>query len=98
MRLPSALQTHGPLSGDSPRPPRNPVTIEVIAYAPVAFFHCMHRELLCRDSGARPSDRREQLDPSLPEDPPTHAPQPAHFTPRPAHPPRPPHRLPHPTP
>ena len=68
MRLSSEPQTHGPLSGDSPRSPRNPVTIEVIAYAPVAFFHCMHCELIWQESGARTRDRREQLDTSLPED------------------------------
>jgi len=68
MRLPSAVQTPGPLSGDSPTSPWKPVTIEVIVYAPVAFFHCMHCELIWRESGARTRDRREQLETSLPAD------------------------------
>jgi hypothetical protein len=68
MRLPSAVQTHGALSGDFPTSPRKPVTIEVLVYAPVAFFHCMHCELIWRESGARTRDRHEQLETSLPAD------------------------------
>jgi hypothetical protein len=68
MRLSSDTQTHGPLSGDSPSSPRNPVTIEVLVYAPVAFFHCMHCELIWRESRARIRDRHEQLETSLPAD------------------------------
>ena len=48
--------------------PRTPLTIEVIAYAPVAFFHCLHCEFIWQESAVRDQDRREQLDTSLPED------------------------------
>ena len=47
---------------------RSEVTIEVLAYAPAAFFHCMHCELIWQQSGVRTKDRREQLETSLPED------------------------------
>ncbi len=46
----------------------NPITIEVIVYAPTAFFHCMHCELVWREAGAAPDFRREQLQSSIPED------------------------------
>jgi len=49
-----------------PRP--QPIQIEVVAYTPVAFFHCMHCEVVWHGSPARTEDRREQLDSSLPED------------------------------
>ena len=48
----------------SPRP----ITIDVIAYAPAAFFHCTHCELIWQHSGVRAKDRQEQLETSLPED------------------------------
>ncbi len=47
---------------------RLPITIEVIAYAPVAFFHCMHCELIWQESAVRTNDRRDQLETALPED------------------------------
>src|SRR5260370_11924177 len=47
---------------------RKPITIAVITYAPVAFFHCQHCELIWRESPARAQDRREQLETSLPAD------------------------------
>src|SRR5260370_5547204 len=47
---------------------RNPIPIAVITYAPVAFFHCQHCELIWRESPARAQDRREQLETSLPAD------------------------------
>jgi hypothetical protein len=47
---------------------RKPLNVEVLAYAPAAFFHCMHCELIWRQSGVRNRDRREQLETSLPED------------------------------
>ena len=47
---------------------RKPVVIDVLAYAPAAFFHCMHCELIWQQSGVRNKDRREQLETSLPED------------------------------
>jgi hypothetical protein len=48
--------------------PPPPLTIEVIAYAPVAFFHCLHCEFIWQETAVRSKDRREQLDTSLPED------------------------------
>jgi hypothetical protein len=45
-----------------------PIQIDVVAYAPAAFFHCMPCELVWQTSAARSKDRREQLDTSLPED------------------------------
>ena len=45
-----------------------PLAVEVIAYAPAAFFHCLHCELIWQESGVRAQDRREQLETSLPED------------------------------
>ncbi len=44
------------------------MVIDVLAYAPVAFFHCMHCELIWQQSGVRSKDRREQLETSLPKD------------------------------
>jgi hypothetical protein len=48
--------------------PRKPLRIDVIAYAPSAFFHCLHCELIWQESPVRLEDRREQLQTSLPED------------------------------
>lgn len=68
MRLQSETQANGVLSGATPSSPRQPLTINVIAYAPVAFFHCTHCELVWQESGVGTRDRREQLDTSLPDD------------------------------
>jgi hypothetical protein len=61
------LATRRP-SGAAALSPPHSVTVDVIAYAPVAFFHCMHCELIWQESPARIRDRREQLDTSLPDD------------------------------
>ena len=45
-----------------------PVSVEVIAYAPVAFFHCLHCEAIWQHSDVRARDRREQLKSSLPDE------------------------------
>jgi len=45
-----------------------PVRVEVIAYAPVAFFHCKHCELVWDQAGAAKNIHEEQLASSLPED------------------------------
>ena len=45
-----------------------PVKVEVIAYAPVAFFHCRHCELVWDQAGAAKNIHEEQLASSLPED------------------------------
>lgn len=44
------------------------ITVEVIAYAPVAFFHCLHCELIWQHSDVRKAIGREQLAQSLPAD------------------------------
>jgi Protein of unknown function (DUF1525) len=48
--------------------PRPPLTIDVIAYAPVAFFHCQHCELIWQHTDVTAKARREQLESSLPSD------------------------------
>jgi Protein of unknown function (DUF1525) len=45
-----------------------PLQIDVVAYTPTAFYHCMSCELVWQTSTPRSADRREQLDTSLPED------------------------------
>jgi hypothetical protein len=45
-----------------------PIEVEVIAYAPVAFFHCWHCEVAWQPTGASKHFRQEQLASSLPED------------------------------
>jgi len=47
---------------------QGPLTVELLAYAPVAFFHCQHCELVWQPSGVGKSLRQEQLASSLPED------------------------------
>jgi hypothetical protein len=66
MRLRSEAPANGPLvRGEAAR---RPLPIDVIAYAPVAFFHCTHCELIWQESGARTIDRHEQVASSLPAD------------------------------
>jgi hypothetical protein len=45
-----------------------PVRVEVIAYAPTAFYHCQHCELAFQEVGFGPRIRQEQLAQALPED------------------------------
>ncbi|HWP63869.1 MAG TPA: DUF1525 domain-containing protein [Candidatus Binatia bacterium] len=45
-----------------------PVTVEVITYAPTAFFHCQHCELTFGRVGLAEKIRRDQAATSLPED------------------------------
>jgi Protein of unknown function (DUF1525) len=59
-----ALQSATPV-GTAPRPP---VTVDVIAYAPVAFFHCQHCELIWQHTDVPEKARREQVETSLPSD------------------------------
>ena len=47
---------------------QKPIRIEVLAYAPTAFFHCRHCELVWQQTGAGSALRQEQLDSSLPDD------------------------------
>jgi hypothetical protein len=66
------FQSETPATGSSPGDalpsPERPVPIDVIAYAPAAFFHCLHCELIWHESAVRRADRAEQLASSLPDD------------------------------
>ena len=53
----------------SPRPAQaKPLLVEIIAYAPTAFYHCTHCEVAWREMGATNRIHQEQLVSSLPED------------------------------
>jgi hypothetical protein len=43
-----------------------PLLVEVIAYAPTAFYHCMHCEVAFREMGVSNDFHQEQVDSSLP--------------------------------
>jgi len=45
-----------------------PLLVEIIAYAPTAFYHCTHCEVAWREMGASNRIHEEQLGSSLPED------------------------------
>lgn len=45
-----------------------PVLVEIIAYAPTAFYHCTHCEVAWREMGKSNRVHEEQLESSLPED------------------------------
>ena len=45
-----------------------PVRVEVIAYAPTAFYHCQHCEVAFQEVGFGRGIREEQLAHALPED------------------------------
>ena len=47
---------------------QGPIKIEVFAYAPVAFFHCKHCEIVWQETGASKNLHEEQVESSLPED------------------------------
>jgi len=47
---------------------RDPMLVEVIAYAPTAFYHCMHCEVAFREMGKSDKVQKEQLSSSLPAD------------------------------
>ena len=42
--------------------------VEIIAYAPTAYYHCTHCEVAWREMGANNRIHEEQLESSLPED------------------------------
>ena len=44
------------------------ITVEVLAYAPTAFFHCRHCEVVWQQTGTGRALREEQLQASLPAD------------------------------
>lgn len=45
-----------------------PLLVEIIAYAPTAFYHCTHCEVAWREMGKSDRVHKEQLESSLPED------------------------------
>jgi hypothetical protein len=45
-----------------------PLLVEVIAYAPTAFYHCTHCEVAFRELGVSNNFHQEQVDSSLPPD------------------------------
>ena len=45
-----------------------PLLVEIIAYAPTAFYHCTHCEVAWRELGATSRIHEEQVASSLPED------------------------------
>ena len=47
---------------------QKPVRIEILAYAPTAFFHCRHCEVVWQQTGTGHALRQEQMESSLPED------------------------------
>ncbi|MDQ3871192.1 MAG: hypothetical protein M3301_06220 [Chloroflexota bacterium] len=48
--------------------PNAPVTVQVITYAPTAFYHCQHCELTFQEMGLGERLRRDAASSSLPED------------------------------
>jgi hypothetical protein len=47
---------------------KDPMLVEVIAFAPTAFYHCMHCEVAFREMGKSDKVQNEQLSSSLPAD------------------------------
>ncbi|HSK88918.1 MAG TPA: hypothetical protein VK880_11195 [Anaerolineales bacterium] len=45
-----------------------PLLVEIIAYAPTAYYHCTHCEVAWREMGTSNRIHDEQLESSLPED------------------------------
>lgn len=45
-----------------------PLLVEIIAYAPTAYYHCTHCEVAWREMGMNNNIHEEQLQSSLPED------------------------------
>jgi hypothetical protein len=45
-----------------------PLLVEIIAYAPTAFYHCTHCEVAWRQMGATNRIHEEQVESSLPDD------------------------------
>ncbi len=45
-----------------------PLMVEIIAYAPTAFYHCTHCEVAWREMGASNRIHEEQVESSLPPD------------------------------
>jgi hypothetical protein len=52
----------------TPQPATKPVTVQVITYAPTAFYHCQHCELAFQEMGLGDRLRHQEAAESLPED------------------------------
>ena len=46
----------------------DPLLVEIIAYAPTAYYHCTHCEVAWREMGATNRIHEEQMQSSLPDD------------------------------
>jgi hypothetical protein len=46
----------------------DPMLVEIIAYAPTAFYHCIHCEVAFREMGKSDKVQKEQFSSSLPAD------------------------------
>lgn len=46
----------------------NPLSVEIIAYAPTAYYHCTHCEVAWREIGVSNRIHQEQMESSLPAD------------------------------
>lgn len=47
---------------------KEPLLVEIIAYAPTAFYHCTHCEIAWSETGRMQHIHEEQLESSLPPD------------------------------
>jgi hypothetical protein len=45
-----------------------PLLVEILAYAPTAFYHCTHCEIAWRETGSSKRVHAEQIESSLPDD------------------------------
>jgi hypothetical protein len=45
-----------------------PLIVEIIAYAPTAYYHCTHCEVAWREIGVSNNIHKEQMQSSLPDD------------------------------
>jgi hypothetical protein len=45
-----------------------PLLVEILAYAPTAYYHCTHCEVAWRETGLKDRIHEEQLQSSLPEE------------------------------
>src|SRR5512143_2594066 len=47
---------------------KEPLLVEIIAYAPTAYYHCTHCEVAWREMGTTNRIHQEQMESSVPED------------------------------
>ena len=57
-----------PLDGAKSATQDKPLLVEIIAFAPTAYYHCTHCEVAWREMGASNRIHEEQLESSLPAD------------------------------